>query len=193
MSMLRTVPSLAAACGLALFAAGSAFAQDAPPPPAAPSASGQHPGAGQQMAMMREHMAHRRAEHLKLLHDALSIRPDQETAWQAFTASMAPPPGAGEHKWADKGQGGQAGEPHHLTTPERLDRVAARLAERQARFQKHAEAVKAFYAALTPTQQKTFDALAALHGMHGGGHNGPMMGRGMGPNPSPAPGAPAGE
>jgi hypothetical protein len=176
MTFLRTIPSVAAACGLLISAAAPAFAQDAPP--AGPAAD-----AGQHGAMMREHMAHRRAEHLKLLHDALGIRPDQETAWQAFAASMTPQPGAGEPKQRERGE---ADQPHHLTTPERLDRMAARMADRQARFQRHAEAVKTFYAALSPTQQRTFDALAALHGMRGGhGGPGPMMRHGMAPHPGP--------
>jgi protein CpxP len=168
MSLLRTLPSLAAACGLTLFAFASASAQDATPaPPAAPA---QHGG------MMHEHMEHRahmRAEHLRLLHDALGIRSDQEGAWQAFAAAMAPQPGAEDERraWHDQHAEGMEGA-RHLTTPERLDRMQARMTEHMAAFQRHAAAVKALYAALTPAQQRTFDALARLHsmhGMHGGG------------------------
>lgn len=173
MSLLRSLPSIAAACGFALFAASAACAQDAPPPPAATGAPAQHGG------MMRERLEHMRAEHLRLLHDALAVRSDQEGAWQAFAASMAPAPGAHERHW---GPEGKDGEHRHLTTPERLDRMEARMSEHMAAFQRHAAAVKALYAALTPAQQRTFDALARLHGLHGGfGHEGMGMHPGMGP------------
>ena len=60
-----------------------------------------------------------------------------------------------------------------LTTPERLERMQTRQAERSARFAKRAEATKTFYAALTPEQQKTFDAETVHAGMHGHrGHRG---------------------
>ena len=62
----------------------------------------------------------------------------------------------------------------NLTTPQRLDRMAARMAERQQRFAQHAAAVKQFYAQLTPAQQKAFDA------MHHGGKHKRMMKRHMG-------------
>jgi periplasmic protein CpxP/Spy len=179
MSILRTLPSMAAACGLTLFTF-HASAQEAP---AAPDGQAQHGGQhwAQHRAEMREHMEHARAERLKTLHDALSIRPDQEGAWQAFVAATAPQPREhNEHK-----EMGAPGEHHHLTTPERLDRMQKRMEERMAAFQRHAAAVKALYAALTPAQQKTFDALARLHGMHGmhGGfrHGGMGGGHGMGP------------
>jgi hypothetical protein len=132
--------------------------------------------------MMGEHMAHMRAEHLRLLHDALSIRPDQEGAWQTFAAAMTPQPGEPRAE-------GEAGEHVPLTTPERLDRMQARMARRMEVFQRHAAAVRTLYAALSPAQRRTFDALVALmhgmqgmhgmHGMHGAsGHGG--MGEGMG-------------
>ena len=172
MSLLRTLPAVAAACGLTLFAVASAKTQDAPPPPAAPAVPAQHGG------MMRERMEHTRAEHLQLLHDALAIRSDQEGAWQAFAAAIAPQPGAAEHRWSGEGKGD---EPQSLTTPERLDRISARMAERTAAFQRHAAAVKALYAALSPAQQRTFDALARLRGPHGGpGHGGWGMHSDMG-------------
>jgi Spy/CpxP family protein refolding chaperone len=49
-----------------------------------------------------------------------------------------------------------------LTTPERVDKMrevhAQRVSERTAEMEKKGAAVKAFYAALTPEQQKLFDA-----------------------------------
>ena len=48
-----------------------------------------------------------------------------------------------------------------LTTPQRLDRMQTRQAERSAMFAKRIDATRSFYAALTPEQQKTFDAEVA--------------------------------
>jgi hypothetical protein len=70
-----------------------------------------------------------------------------------------------------------------LTTPERLERMQTRQAERSAMFAKRAEATKSFYAALSPEQQKTFDAESMRHGPRGKhGHRG---------HPGHAPAAPA--
>lgn len=176
MSILRTIPSVAAACGLTLFAVAAVKAQDAPPPPTAASAAHGQPGP-EHRGVMLERMQHRRAEHLQLVHDALAIRPEQESAWQAFAASMTPQPGAWERKGEGKGEGEDR---RRLTTPERLDREVERAQAGVAALQRHAAAVKALYAALTPTQQRTFDALVELHGgFHGGFHGGPHGGPGM--------------
>ena len=54
-----------------------------------------------------------------------------------------------------------------------------RMAERQAHMKQRGEAVKAFYAQLTPEQQKVFDERGMRHGKgegrhggHRGGHHG---------------------
>ena len=71
-----------------------------------------------------------------------------------------------------------------LTTPQRLDLMQSRQAERSAMFAKRADATRTFYAGLTPDQQKTFDAETMRrfgpgdrgeHGEHGehGGHRHP--------------------
>ncbi len=67
-----------------------------------------------------------------------------------------------------------------MTTPQRLDAMVKHMTEesakRQAEMLAHVNAVKAFYAALTPSQQKAFDALhrggmgEGFRGMHGGEH-----------------------
>jgi hypothetical protein len=125
-----------------------------------------------------EHAAHKR-----LLHDALSLRPDQEAAFAAFDAAMAPPPPPGDHDHEGMAK---------LTTPERLDLEARRMAEHQAHFQRMAAATKAFYAALDPAQRRTFDALGEMMGPRhgpggprGGPHGGP---RGPGGPDGPPPG-----
>src|SRR4030095_365316 len=81
------------------------------------------------------------------------------------------------------------GEPK--TTPERLDEMAkheAAMAAEQARMR---EALTRFYAALSPEQQKVFDALQRLQ-HHGGMHGGPgrrmFIHRGLGgPTPGDEP------
>ena len=149
--MKRQIRLIAA---VAIFAASVsvATAQTVPAPP--PQA--------QHEAMMREHMQ----SHAKALHDILALRPDQEGAWQAFTASMVPPPHPDMER---RGEGRGAA----MTTPQRLDHMAAMMSEHQAAFQRHAEAVRRFYAVLSPQQQKAFDAVSGMM-MHHMGRGGPM-------------------
>jgi hypothetical protein len=194
MTQIRTLaPALAAALALSLGGAAFSFAQDAGgAPPPAPSADGQHHRQWDPEAR-KKHWEERRAERAKTMHDALSIRPDQEAAFQTFMASMTPMGGhhgghggmhgpKGDH---DGDRGGDRGGDHgaNLTTPERLDRAEKRMGERQAAFDRHAQAVKAFYAVLSPEQQRTFDALMKMHhhggGRHGWGHDGGGQGGGM--------------
>ncbi|MBW8811987.1 MAG: Spy/CpxP family protein refolding chaperone [Caulobacterales bacterium] len=130
-------------------------------------------------AMMKQHL-----EDLKIV---LRLRPDQEAALQAFAAAHHPPE-MGE-MMHDKMFGGPEAKP--MTTPERLDEMAKHEAAMAAEHQKMTQALKTFYAALSPDQQKVFDALQRLEGpggMHGGHHmvmmGGPGMmmgGPGMGP------------
>ncbi len=77
-----------------------------------------------------------------------------------------------------------------LTTPQRLDRMVAHMSEemakRQTEMRTHVEAVKRFYAALTPSQQKAFDALhEGGMGMHGGGEDRQVRVMHMGMAPMP--------
>lgn len=116
--------------------------------------------------MSPEERAERRAEHLRA---ALQLRPEQEPALRAFLSSHQRSPGDRER------MRGARQEMAQMTTPERLDRMSARLRERQARFEQHAAATKRFYAQLSPSQQKAFDAMGPRDGMkgrHGGGHRG---------------------
>jgi hypothetical protein len=113
-------------------------------------------------AMMKQHV-----EDLKTV---LRLRPDQEAALQAFVAAHHPPEMGEMH---DK----MFGPPKPLTTPERLDEMAKHEAAMAAEHQKMAQALKTFYAALSPDQQKAFDALQRLQGPMGmhGGHGMHMM------------------
>ncbi|MEJ8821954.1 Spy/CpxP family protein refolding chaperone [Variovorax humicola] len=148
----------------AAFAA-SAQAPTAPTAPGAPAA----PAAEHRMDREQrdgkffERMQARHAEHLAALKAKLKLSAAQESAWSTYTAATAPP--------ARPPQRRDRAEFEKLTTPERIDRMQARQAERQAMFAKRADATKTFYAALNPEQQKTFDAETVAmmrHGARGG-------------------------
>jgi protein CpxP len=196
MTYRKLAPALAAAIGLSLCGVAAGYAQDGAGAPPAQGQGGQHKH--WDPAAMKAHMEARRAEHVKFLHDALTIRPDQEAAFQAFVGSMHHGGDKdGMHRGMRHGMGDKAkdgAERESLTTPQRLDRMQKRMAERDARFQQHADAVKAFYAALSPEQEHAFDALMKMHGghgghrhgMHGGMHRGGGMHHGMhGPEGAP--------
>jgi Spy/CpxP family protein refolding chaperone len=126
---------------------------------------------------MHERMQARQAKHLQELKAKLQLAPTQDTAWTGFTGVLqARPtphtaPGTGQD-WAQ------------LSTPERLERMKAMRTQHQSEMNafmdRRADATKALYAALTPEQQKVFDAETARmmktrghghghgHGMHGG-------------------------
>jgi protein CpxP len=157
-----------AAIAVAACVSSASFAQAAPPgAPPSPEAARQH------WAEQRHEHAEARA---RALHDVLNLRPDQEPALQAFIAAMKP--AEGPEGWGEDHD--KAAPTAPLTTPERLDRLAARLAKRQAAFQQRAQAIKTFYAALSPEQQRAFDALPRLQeeGGHGPKGSGGFEGRG---------------
>lgn len=109
---------------------------------------------------LQERHAQRLAEHAARLKDALKLTPAQAGAWQAFSAAMQTPKtakqGLNRAEWAT------------LTTPQRMEKMQALRAERDARLNERLEAVKTFYATLSPEQQQTFDAQHQRLGRHGG-------------------------
>lgn len=113
--------------------------------------------------MMQEHMQQRRAQREAALKQILQITSAQEAAWSAWVASRQP----------SSRQRPNRGELAQLATPERIDRMRTLRAARIAEMDRRADATKTFYAALTPPQQKAFDALTAQRlegqgGRHGG-------------------------
>jgi hypothetical protein len=123
------------------------------------------------------------AEHIKALHQALNIRPDQEAAFNAYAAAMHP---EAHDDWR-KHDAMEPAAMASMTTPQRLDHMAQVMDERSARmreeFQRKATATKALYAALSPDQRRTMDALHDLMGHGGHGGHGGHEGRGRGPGP----------
>lgn len=167
--------SLALAGALALSAAGAGLAQTPPPPGPGPEGAHGH--------WQRPDAAKMAEEHAQRLRAVLQLRPDQEPALKALIAAMQPDPAKMEQRRAEHG------EMRKLATPQRLDRMQARMAERQQQFARRADAIKRFYAQLSPAQQKAFDALPAPGHMGGHGGFGHGGGHGKGPHgPGPAPG-----
>jgi periplasmic protein CpxP/Spy len=106
---------------------------------------GSHWGAfGSHGAKFAERIAKRQAE----LHDKLNLSPTQEATWKTFTDKLqatapARPEGASTVT---------------MTAPERADRMVTFLQTAQQRAAARAQAVKEFYAVLSPEQQKIFDS-----------------------------------
>jgi hypothetical protein len=160
------VALISALCGAAIIS--TAWAQEQP--------AGPGPMRGEMAAKMqarRQADAQQRTQDLKTV---LRLRPDQDAALAAFLQSAAPGPRPA------RGAERPAGP---MTTPERADAMIRRGARRAADAQRRLEALKTFYAALSPDQRAVFDALARLRAGHDGmgrGHGGrPPRGRAMTP------------
>jgi hypothetical protein len=112
-------------------------------PGARPTGEGCHWGTfGSHGAKSAEGMAQRQAA----LHDKLKLSPTQEAAWKTFTDKLQAPVKP------------EAAPVATMTAPERADRMAASLQTAQQQAIARAQAVKEFYAALSPEQQKIFDS-----------------------------------
>lgn len=120
------------------------------------------------------------ARHLESLKVRLKLSAAQEAAWNSFAAAMKP--GA-----ASMPQRPDRAELDKLSTPERVDRLRALRRQQheamEAAADKRDEAIKTFYATLSPEQKKTFDSEHARigqrdergsgrHGSHSKGQQG---------------------
>jgi len=164
---MKTNLKLSLIAGL-LVAAGAAYSQG-------PMGGQCGPDMGPGMDMRHDHMGKMDPARMQammekrdaLLKAQLKLTPAQEGAWKAFVDAKNPtaPP-------ADLQQRPDPIEMAKLTTPERLDKMKALHEERvkimTAAMAKHEEAIRTFYAALTPEQQKVFDAVSMQ------GHRGAM-------------------
>jgi hypothetical protein len=152
--------------GLLASMAFAASAQTSAPAPAAADAAA--PQAGTPRMEQRsgdpakrfEQMQQRRAERLAALKEKLKLDASQESAWSGFSATQQPGPRSMQRPSRE--------ELAKMTTPQRLDLMQQRQADRSAAFAKRADATRSFYAALKPEQQKTFDAETLRFGPHGG-------------------------
>ena len=123
------------------MSASAASAQPAPPAGPPPSASQSGPTPADQSDHFRQQ---------------LRLRPDQETALQAFVAAMRVKPGEAEHFREE------AGREATLPTPQRLDAMLARMDEMRGVLVARMLATKLFYDQLTPAQRAMFDELPPL-------------------------------
>lgn len=100
----------------------------------------------------------------------LKLTPAQEGAWTTYTAAMKPPADL-IAKRPDRA------ELDKLSTPERIDKMKAlrtqHMTDMTVAMDKRGEATKAFYATLTPEQQKVFDTSASRHHGRDGRKGGP--------------------
>lgn len=85
------------------------------------------------------------------LHSALHLTADQEAAWKAYQQGIAPDPTARSRQRAT-----QMLMPN-LPTPRRVDLINAQMQADMDAVRREGEAVKTFYEALTPPQQRVFD------------------------------------
>jgi Spy/CpxP family protein refolding chaperone len=116
------------------------------------------------MAKMHDKMA----QHHAMLHDKLKLTAAQQPAWTAFGASMKSDVKPGERL----GRMDKAAL-NKMTAPERLEKRIAMSKQHISRQETRLAALKTFYAALTPEQQKVFDDNVP------GGEHGPKRGHHM--------------
>lgn len=136
--------------------------------PAAPSAEQRDQKRAEHQAQVQKRMAERQAA----LKAELKLTPEQEPAWNAFIARTQPQPQPGAMP-----RPGTREDWSKLTTPQRLDKMQALKAERDAAMAKRVDAIKSFYAVLNADQQKIFDSKhlggfqrAGMHRGHRGEH-----------------------
>jgi hypothetical protein len=146
--MSRQKKRVASLIASAAFACTAAFAQTSAPPSAtapsaraqaeSPEARPQHPhmDPAQRFERMRAHRAQRLAE----LKQKLQLNAGQEGAWNSFAAAQQPPARSPGQMRTERAEFAR------LTTPQRLERMQARHAERNARFTERVEATRNFYA-----------------------------------------------
>ena len=85
------------------------------------------------------------------LHQALNLSPMQEGAWQAYRAQVSAP-----NQAQDRRRAAQRLFPT-LNAVQRMDLVEAVMKQDLADLHRQSQALKAFYAALSPEQQRVFD------------------------------------
>ena len=107
----------------------------------------------QRQAKWAEHKAKRQAK----LHDALHLTAAQEPAWNNFVGAMQMPARPAQ---------AERGSWKTMPAPQRMEQAIERSKQRSAFMESRLGALKSFYAALTPEQQKVFDE-ASARGHHG--------------------------
>ena len=91
-------------------------------------------------------------EPIEALHQALNLSPQQESAWAAYRSAADLPNQAQQRRSAAQALFRSVDAPH------RMDLVEAEMRQELADLQRQSQALKAFYSALSPDQQRIFDA-----------------------------------
>jgi periplasmic protein CpxP/Spy len=152
----RTLLKTGVLAALPLTLAWAAQAQPPGPPVGLPPMA--------EMKAMHEAMQKQRIEDLKVI---LRLRPDQEPALAAFVADQMP-----DRMGPEGPDGLTPPPPRALSTPERLADMEKRDAAMASARSAQRQALAKFYAALTPDQQRVFDAAMRLQGGRPGGPDG---------------------
>jgi hypothetical protein len=105
--------------------------------------------------------AHAQTPDLSSLHDALHLTAAQEDGWRSYRAAITPDSSTDARRRSAAMMMGT------LTTPRRIDLINAEMEEDFAAMRHQGQAVKAFYATLTPGQQRTFDRQTLQNGGSG--------------------------
>lgn len=174
-TMRKTLTRLALAGAATTLLAGAALAQ-VPPPPAPPAPPPPPeaplpplPPMDMMMAMGPDVMFMHQGRHAdpekraQRLRDILQLRGDQDGALKAYVEATTPKIVIEKREVSKGDKGGdrmERAERAPPTTLERLDRMTKAADAMKTR----AEATRAFYTALTPAQQKTFDILGMGEG-----------------------------
>jgi Spy/CpxP family protein refolding chaperone len=134
---------------LSLATSAGAFAQQAN------SGSTPTPERAKKMEQMQQRMQQQMQagmeKHRMQLHDKLKLTAQQEPAWKAFTDATSP-----QHAGMHDAKGDHQAMAN-LSAPAMVEKMLERSKERMARQQQHLDALKTFYAVLTPEQQKILD------------------------------------
>jgi hypothetical protein len=88
---------------------------------------------------------------MKNLHDALHLSEQQETAWRAYSGQLALAAQARVRQ-----QAAQRMMPS-LDAPRRMDLIEAEMQQELVDLHSRAQALRSFYALLTPAQRQIFD------------------------------------
>lgn len=150
-SYRKLIPSLLLAAGAATLFTGNALADDG----------------CDRMSGHDHHERHAKhmEQHHKMLHEALKLTAEQEPGWKKLIDSEQPmqtPDTVKREDWSK------------LSVPQRAEKKLEHSKLRQEQMSQHVTALKAFYATLTPEQQKTFEDFHAgsrdgKQGRHGAG------------------------
>lgn len=106
-----------------------------------------------------------RTKHLAALKTKLNLTVQQEGAWDTYTATRQGATRPMGDRQAMKAEFAK------MTTPQRVDKMLEISEMRRAKMVERAQATKALYAQLTPTQQAVFDSEAKFRGHGGGGYH----------------------